>query len=615
MTKEQFIKLLRSAAVVLLTTAAHILPLENKPVYYTVAAFAVPYLIAGYDVLIKAAKDLLRLKPLGECFLMSAATLGAFAIGEYTEAIAVMLFYQIGEFFADHAVERSRRAISHLTKMRPVYADVIRDTRLVRVLPDEVSVGETVVVRPGEYVPLDGIITAGKSSLDTSALTGEALPRDVAENDRVRSGCVNLSGLLEVRVTEKAADSSLAKILDLIENQSDKKAKAEGFIRRFAAVYTPIVVLGALALFIVGTALGGEWLNPLRRSLIFLAISCPCALVISVPLSFYCGVGGLSRKGILIKGSAYLELLSRLKRVVFDKTGTLTEGSFRVASLHPVKIKKDELLSLYAHAEYNSNHPIARSIVEEYGKKIDADSVSDFKELPGLGVSARVGEKEVVCGNERLMHETGVTPDEADAAGAILHIAVDGTYAGYAVISDAVKENSAEAIESLSRCGVKKTVMLTGDAASSAKAVADELGIDEFKASLLPDEKLTELEALLDEDKGSALAYVGDGINDTPCLARADIGIAMGAFGSDAAIESADAVLMDDDPAKLATAVRGAKRTVRIARTNLVFALAVKFAVLALGAVGYADMWLAVFADVGVTLICVANALRALKIK
>ena len=615
MKKERYAKTLRLTAVIVFTATAHMLPLENLPEYYTAVAFAVPYIIAGYDVLIKAVKDVFRLKAMGECFLMTIATLGAFAMGEYTEAIAVMLFYQIGEFFADHAVERSRKAISHLTEMRPVHVDVIRNGELIRVLPDEVSTGETIVVRPGEYIPLDGIITDGKSSLDTSALTGEALPRDVAENDRVCSGCVNLSGLIEILVTDKASDSALSKILSLIEDQNGKKAKAESFIGRFAAIYTPVVTFGALLLLLVGGTLFGEWMIWLRRALIFLAVSCPCALVVSIPLTFYCGIGGLSRRGILIKSSGYLESLARVETMVFDKTGTLTNGSFRVASINPVKLKKEELLKLCAYAEYHSNHPIARSIVDEYGKKIDPDAILDFKELPGLGVSATIGSQEIVCGNEKLMQNIGVKPDETKETGAVLHVAADGKYAGYAVIADTIKEGCAKSIKRLSRYGVRNTVMLTGDTPSSAEAVSAELGIDEFKASLMPDEKLTELEAILSKKKKSTVAYVGDGINDTPCLARADIGIAMGAFGSDAAIESADVVLMDDDPAKLATALKGSKKTVALARRNLIFALAVKFAVLALGTLGFADMWLAVFADVGVTLICVINALRALKIK
>ncbi|MBQ3099853.1 MAG: cadmium-translocating P-type ATPase [Clostridia bacterium] len=615
MKKQQFYKILRFAAVALLTLAAVILPLENQPKYITLIAFALPFLLAGYDVLISAVKALLSKKIFNECFLMSLATIGAFAIGEYAEAVAVMLFYQIGEFFQDQAVERSRDSISNLTALRPVHADVIRGAELVRVLPDEVEPGETIVVRPGETVPLDGRITEGKSSLDTSALTGEALPRDVKEGDRVVSGSVNLTGLIEILVTEKHSESTAAKILGLIENQSEKKAKTEKFISRFARIYTPLVIFGALLLFTVPSLLDGRWSLWFERALIFLVVSCPCALVVSVPLSFFGGIGGASRKGILIKGASYVEALARINTAVFDKTGTLTEGIFKVGSVHPKKLKKEELLSLAVHAEYHSPHPVARSIVREWDKKIDLAAISAFEELPGLGVKAVVNEKQILCGNETLMRNSKIGFEESEDSEKRMHVAVDNEYAGYLTISDSPKPRAAEAIRKLCKLGVKKTVMLTGDGEAAAKQLSTELEIDEFKASLMPDGKLKELEALLDENKNGVLAYVGDGINDTLCLARADVGIAMGVLGSDAAIESADVVLMDDDPVKLATAVKGAKRTVRIVRQNTFVAIAVKFAVLALGALGYADMWAAVFADVGVTFICVINALRALKIK
>lgn len=606
---------MRFAAVAVLTLAAVILPLENQPGYVTPVVFAFPYLIAGYDVLIKALKAILSRKIFNECFLMTLATLGAFVIGEYCEAVAIMLFYQVGEFFQDWAVDRSRDSISKLTALRPEHADVIRNGELVRVLPDEVMPGETIVVRPGEIIPLDGKITEGKSSLDTSALTGEALPRDVKEGDRAVSGSVNISGLLEILVTERSCESTAAKILSLIEDQSEKKAKTERFISRFAAIYTPLVILGALALFILPSLFDGQWMLWFKRALIFLVVSCPCALVVSVPLSFFGGIGGASRKGILIKGASYVEALARVDTAVFDKTGTLTQGIFKVSSLHPNKLKKEEFLRLAAHAEYHSTHPIARSIVEEWGENINLNSISNFEELPGLGVKATVDKKQILCGNEALIRDFNVGFEEIESSEKALLVAVDGKYAGHLTISDSPKPTSAEAIKKLGKLGVKKTVMLTGDDESAAKQISEKLGIADFKASLMPDGKLKELEALLDENKDGTLAYVGDGINDTPCLARADVGIAMGAFGSDAAIESADVVLMDDDPVKLAIAIKGAKRTLGIVRQNVFIALAVKFAVLALGALGYADMWAAVFADVGVTFICVINALRALKLK
>lgn len=615
MNKEHFYKILRFTSAGILAAAAAILPLENQPKYVTLLAFAIPYLIAGYDVLIKAVGALFSKKIFNECFLMTLATAGAFAIGEYPEAVAVMLFYQIGEFFQDWAVDHSRDSISKLTKLRPEHADVIRDGKLIRVLPDEISVGETIVVRPGESVPLDGIITEGKSSLDTSALTGESLPRDVKEGDKIASGSINLNGLLEILVTQKQSDSTVARILDLIENQSEKKAKTERFIARFARIYTPLVILGALLLLTVPSLLDGRWIFWLKRALIFLVVSCPCALVVSVPLSFFGGIGGASRKGILIKGANYIEALAKADIAVFDKTGTLTQGVFKVDSVHPVKLKKEELLRFAAHAEYHSNHPIARSIVNEWKENIDLDSISNFEELPGLGTKATVDNKRILCGNATLMHESGISLDESEGSEKSVHVAVDGKYAGYIVIADSIKPTSAETIKKLGSLGIKKTVMLTGDSEAIAKEIAKELDIDEVKASLMPDGKLEELEKLLSEKKNKSLIYVGDGINDTPCLVRADVGIAMGALGSDAAIESADVVLMNDDPVKLATALRSAKRTLRIVRQNVFIALAVKFAVLALGTLGYADMWLAVFADVGVTFVCVINALRALRIK
>ncbi len=613
MSKKQVLKIVRFMAVALLTVIVWMLPLENQPEYVTVLAFAVPYLLAGFDILKEAAEHIVKGKLFDENFLMTIATLGAFAIGEYPEAVAVMLFYQIGEFFQHWAVGRSRDSIAKLIDIRPGYADVIRNAKVVRVLPEEVRVGEILVVRPGERIPLDGIITEGSTSLDSSALTGESLPRDVGIGDRVVSGSVNISGLIEVHVTETYGESTVAKILDLVENQSAKKAKTEAFIRRFARVYTPIVVIGALALFIVPSLFDGQWTNWLRRALIFLVVSCPCALMVSVPLSFFGGIGGASRRGILIKGSNYIEALAKTDTVVFDKTGTLTRGSFKVSSIHPEKMDKKELLRIAAHAEYSSNHPIARSIADEWGGKIDISSVTKLEELPGMGINAEIDGKAVACGNAKLMESVGITPAESDEAGTLVHLAQDGKYAGYIVISDEIKESAPEALKKLRKLGIKKTVMLTGDLEKVGQKVAEQLGIDEALCELLPDGKVAALEAMLEDKK--TLAYVGDGINDAPVITRADVGIAMGAFGSDAAIEAADVVLMDDDPAKLPKAIKGARRTMRIVRQNITFALVVKFAVLILGAFGMANMWFAVFADVGVTFICVLNAMRALKVK
>lgn len=614
MNKKQLLKIIRFISVALLTAAAWILPIDNKPEYVKLLAFAVPYLLAGFDVLMEAAEHILKGKLFDENFLMALATLGALAIGEYPEAVAVMLFYQIGEFFQDWAVDRSRDSISKLIDIRPEHADVIRNGEIVRVLPEEVAVGEIIVVRPGERVPLDGIVTDGSTTLDTSALTGESLPRDVGIGDRAVSGTVNINGLIEIRVTERYSESTVAKILDLVENQAAKKAKTETFIRRFARVYTPIVVVGALALFIVPSLFDGQWSNWLGRALIFLVVSCPCALVVSVPLSFFGGIGGVSRKGILVKGSNYIEALAKMNTVVFDKTGTLTRGIFRVSSIHPRNITKDELLRISAHAEHSSNHPIARSIVEAYEGKLEHDSITSLEELPGMGIKAALNGKSVVCGNAKLMESVGITPDGSDEAGTLVHVAQDGKYVGYIVISDTPKTNVADAIEKLRKLGIKKTVMLTGDLEKVGVKVAGDLGIDEVKCELLPDGKVEALEELLSKS-GRPLAYVGDGINDAPVLGRADVGIAMGALGSDAAIEAADVVLMDDDPSKIADAVKVARRTMLIVRQNILFALVIKFLVLILGALGRANMWFAVFADVGVTFICILNAMRALKIK
>lgn len=616
MTKKQVLKLIRFIAVALLTAVAWMLPLESRPKYVMLLAFALPYLLAGYDILLEAAEHIIKGKLFDENFLMSIATLGAFAIGEYPEAVAVMLFYQIGEFFQDWAVGRSRASIAKLIDLRPEHVDVIRGSEIVRALPQEIAAGEIIVVRPGEKVPLDGIITKGSTSFDTSALTGESIPRDASVGDRAISGSVNINGLIEMRVTAAYDNCTVKKILDLVENQSEKKAKTESFIRRFAKVYTPVVVFGALALFIIPSLFDGKWAAWLERALIFLVVSCPCALVVSVPLSFFGGIGGLSRTGILVKGSNYIETLAKTDTIVFDKTGTLTHGIFKVSSVHPEGIDKNELMRLAAHAEHASNHPIARSILEAYDGNIDREAVTSLEELPGMGIKATLDGKSVTCGNLKLMEELGITPPESEEIGTLVHIARDEKYAGYIVIADEPKADAEEAIKSLCTLGIKKTVMLTGDLENVGKAVTEKLGIDETRCELLPDGKVAVLEKLIAEKtNGGSLCFVGDGINDAPVLGRADVGIAMGALGSDAAIEAADVVLMDDSLAKLPKAIKGARRTMSIVRHNIIFAIGVKLLVLLLGALGIANMWFAVFADVGVTFVCVLNAMRALKVK
>ena len=614
--------LIALALVILLKLLLRVLPALPTPV--ELLLYLIPYLVVGKDVLRKAIKGVKNRQPFDECFLMAVATVGAFVLGDYVEGCAVILFYQIGELFQSVAVGKSRQSISSLMDIRPDYANVEdEDGKLEQVDPDDVEVGTVIVVQPGERVPIDGVIVEGTSALNTAALTGESLPRDVQTGDEVISGCVNMTGLLKVRTTKEFGESTVSKILDLVENSSMKKARAENFITRFARVYTPAVCYGALALAflppIVLLLMGqparfGDWIY---RALTFLVISCPCALVISIPLSFFGGIGGASACGILVKGSTYLEELARTGIVVFDKTGTLTQGTFKVTGVHPADgITDEQLVEAAALAESWSKHPISLSIKAAYGKEIDSARVTDVEELGGHGVTAKVDGKAVAAGNARLMEKLGLSAPAVSETGTVVHIAIDGRYAGYLLIADVVKPHSAEAIRALKAAGVRKTVMLTGDAEPVAKAVSAQLGLDEYHAGLLPGDKVDQIEALIAAKKSKEnLAFVGDGINDAPVLSRADVGIAMGALGSDAAIEAADVVLMDDDPAKIALAMRIARRTLRIVYENIVFALAVKFACLLLGAIGMASMWTAIFADVGVMVIAVLNATRALYTK
>lgn len=615
MTRKQKKQLTRIFLAAAIYAAALILPLTGA---VQVAFFLVGYVVAGGDIVLKAAKNISHGQVFDENFLMTVATIGALLLGEYSEGIAVMLFYQVGEWFQSYAVSKSRQSISSLMDIRPDYANVERDGQLVQVDPEEVAVGDSIVVKPGERIPLDGVVLTGTSTIDTSALTGESVPREVLEGDEVISGCINQSGMLTIRVSKEFGESTVAKILDLVENSSSKKSKSENFITKFARYYTPAVIVAAAVLAVVPPLMmGGSFLPWIQRALTFLVISCPCALVISIPLSFFGGIGGASKCGILIKGSNYLEALAQVTTVVFDKTGTLTQGSFEVTAIHPEHATEQELLGLAALVESYSDHPISLSLKKAWGKELDSSALSQVEEIAGHGVVATVGGKRVAAGNCKLMAKLGVQgARDCELAGTAVHVAVDGVYQGHIIISDVVKPDAKEAITALKRNGVRKTVMLTGDAEAVGKSVAQNLGLDEYHAELLPGDKVDELEKLLrQKGKGENLAFVGDGINDAPVLTRADVGIAMGGLGSDAAIEAADIILMDDKPSKIATAIRISRKTLGIVRQNIVFALGVKAVVLLLGALGYASMWAAVFADVGVSIIAILNAIRALSVK
>ena len=613
MTGKQKKMLLRILFSLALWICAFFLPLEE---IWRFLAFLTPYLVIGWDILWKAVRNILHGQVFDENFLMAIATVGAFCIGEYPEAVAVMLFYQVGELFQGYAVGRSRRSIAALMDIRPDYANIERDGKLVQVDPEQIAVGEQIVVKAGEKIPLDGVVLDGSSFVDTAALTGESLPRGVEPGDDVVSGCINQTGLLHIQVTKPFGESTVSKILDLVENASSNKAHAENFITKFAKYYTPCVVIGALLLAFIPPVLDMRWSHWIGQALIFLVISCPCALVISVPLSFFGGIGGASKCGILVKGGNYMEVLAKTETVVFDKTGTLTKGVFNVTVIHPDKISQSQLLELAAIAESYSEHPVARSIREACGQEMDMSRLSDVHELSGRGVCAVIDGRKVCVGNDRLMEENGVTWHPCHHVGTTVHVEVDGTYAGHIVISDEIKEDAAQAVKELKEQGVQKTVMLTGDAQAVGESVGKQLGLDEVYTQLLPAGKVERVEALLQQKSAKGkLVFVGDGINDAPVLSRADVGIAMGAMGSDAAIEAADVVLMDDRPSKIAKAVQISRKTLRIVRQNIVFALTVKAVFLVLGAVGLANMWEAVIADVGVSVIAIINAMRALKIQ
>ena len=624
MTKKQKKMLTRIIIAALMLIALHFIPVTG---IVRLLLFLVTYIIIGYDILRKAGKGILNGRVFDENFLMAVATLGAFALaiykksGDYNEAIAVMLFYQIGELFQSYAVGKSRKNISALMDIRPDYANIERDGQLEKVDPDEVAIGSIIVVQPGEKVPIDGLIVEGSSTLNTSALTGESLPRDAKPGDDIISGCINMTGLLRIRTTKEFGESTVSKILELVENSSSRKSRSEDFIAKFARIYTPIVCYSALALAILPPVVqiiigvGAQWEQWIYRALTFLVTSCPCALVVSIPLSFFAGIGGASREGVLIKGSNYLETLSQVKTVVFDKTGTLTQGVFEVSAVHHNDMDEAKLLEYAALAECASSHPISKSLQRAYGKEIDRSRVTDIEEISGHGITATVDGVTVAAGNDKLMARLGIEYRPCHCVGTIIHMAVNGEYAGHIVISDIIKPNSKQAIAALRRSGVEKTVMLTGDAAKVADAVAKELGVDEVYGELLPGDKVGKLEELLSKQRGkSKLAFVGDGINDAPVLSRADIGIAMGAMGSDAAIEAADIVLMDDDPLQISKAIKISRKCIGIVYQNIIFALFIKFACLVLVAVGLADMWAAIFADVGVMVLAVLNAIRALRV-
>ena len=626
MSKKQKKMLVRIIAAAVLLIVLNFIPATGIVRFIL---YLVPYLVIGYDILLKALKGIKNRQVFDENFLMAVATVGAIALalydrsGDYTEAVAVMLFYQVGEWFQSYAVGKSRRNISELMDIRPDYANVERDGRLEKVDPDEVEIGSVIVVQPGEKVPIDGIIIEGSSSLNTSALTGESLPRDARAGDEIISGCINMTGVLKIRTTKEFGESTVSRILDLVENASSRKSRSEDFISKFARVYTPAVCYAALALAFLpplvrmfALGLPADWGTWIYRALTFLVISCPCALVISIPLSFFAGIGGASNAGVLVKGSNYLETLSQTKIVVFDKTGTLTQGVFEVNGIHHNKLEDEKLIEYAALAESASSHPISRSLQKAYGKEIDRSRVTDIKEISGGGVIARVDGAEVAAGNDKLMNQLGVPYINCHSVGTIIHMAVNGTYAGHIVISDVLKPHSKEAVQALKAAGVRQTVMLTGDARKVADQVASELGLDSVYSELLPEDKVNKVEELLkNKPENAKLAFVGDGINDAPVLGRADIGIAMGAMGSDAAIEAADVVLMDDDPLKIAKAIRISRKCLRIVYQNIIFAIGIKLICLVLGALGIANMWLAIFADVGVMIIAVLNAIRALFVK
>ena len=620
MNKKQKKMLVRILAAVALLVLLAVLSVPEGPV--RLILYLIPYLVIGYDILLKAWKGICNRQVFDENFLMAVATVGAMILGDYKEGTAVMLFYQIGELFQSYAVGKSRRNISQLMDIRPDYANIEGEHGLERVDPDEVEVGTIIVVQPGEKVPIDGVVTEGKAALNTSALTGESLPRDVKPGDDIISGCINMNGVLKIRTTREFGESTVSKILDLVENSSSKKSQSERFISRFAHYYTPAVCYSALALAVLPPLVllllgrAPEWGQWVYRALTFLVISCPCALVISIPLSFFAGIGGASHAGVLVKGSNYLETLAQTRYVVFDKTGTLTRGVFEVAGVHHNQMEDEKLLEYAALAESFSTHPISRSLKEAYGKPLDESRVTDVEEISGNGVTAKVDGVPVAVGNEKLMRKLDVEAIPCHHVGTIVHVAIDGAYAGHILISDVVKPTSAQAIRELRKAGVRKTVMLTGDAEQVARQVARELGVDEVHSELLPADKVDRIEALLDRKSAQEkLAFVGDGINDAPVLSRADIGIAMGALGSDAAIEAADVVLMDDDPMKIVTAIRIARKCMRIVYENIYFAIGIKLVCLALGALGVANMWVAIFADVGVMVLAVLNAIRALMVK
>ena len=620
MTKKQKKVLIRIIIAAVLVIALQFIPVKG---YVRFGLYMIPYFVIGYDILKKAGKGILNRQIFDENFLMAVATIGAIALGDYQEGTAVMLFYQIGELFQSYAVGKSRRNISDLMDIRPDYANVEKDGELEQVDPDEIEIGTVIVVQPGEKVPIDGVVVEGTSSLNTSALTGESVPREVSVDDEIISGCINMTGLLKIRTTKEFGESTVSKILELVENASSRKSRSENFISKFAKIYTPAVCYGALALAILPPivrmafmGLAPEWGDWVYRALTFLVISCPCALVISIPLSFFAGIGGASREGVLVKGSSFLETLSQTKIVVFDKTGTMTKGVFEVNGIHHSPYKDEELLEYAALAESYSTHPISKSLQRAYGKPIDKNRVSDVEEIGGHGLTAKVDGKVVAAGNAKLMKKLGIEYHDCSHVGTIVHVAIDGKYAGHILISDVIKEHAAEAIAALKKSGIEKTVMLTGDAKNVADHVAAQLGIDEVCSELLPGDKVEKVEELLTKkSEKDKLAFVGDGINDAPVLSRADIGIAMGALGSDAAIEAADIVLMDDDPLKISKAIRISRKCIRIVYENIYFAIGIKVICLVLGALGIANMWFAIFADVGVMIIAVLNAIRTLFVK